>query len=71
MLAFQIRRDTIRFGSVGQGIFGGMWYWKLFNFVLFLAALATAGLGMYGSGLAIQSTFETAQATSFGCAAPV
>ena len=27
--------------------------------------------GIYGSGLSIRNAFETAAATSFGCAAPV
>jgi hypothetical protein len=44
---------------------------KWANFVLFLAALAMACLGMYGSGTAIAATFATSQATSFGCAPPV
>ena len=52
---------------------GGMWMqvFKWANFVFCLAALATAGLGIYGSGLSIASAFQTAAATSFGCAAPV
>lgn len=65
-----------------------MLLFKWLNFILCLAALATAGLGeylsasrlsqtltvfvgIYGSGLSIRSAFETAAATSFGCAAPV
>jgi len=57
-----------------RGFFGGsrpMLLFKWFNLVLCLAALATAGLGIYGSGLSIRNAFETAAATSFGCAAPV
>ncbi|KAF8178624.1 transmembrane amino acid transporter protein-domain-containing protein [Mycena galopus ATCC 62051] len=45
--------------------------WKWVNFVLCIAALATAGLGIYGSGLSIAAAFTTSAATSFGCAAPV
>lgn len=44
---------------------------KWVNFVMCVAALATAGLGMFGSGLSIASAFDGAAATSFGCAAPV
>ncbi|KAF2147650.1 oligopeptide transporter protein [Myriangium duriaei CBS 260.36] len=44
---------------------------KWFNFIICLAALATAGLGIYGSGLSIASAFDSSAATSFGCAAPV
>jgi hypothetical protein len=44
---------------------------KWANFLLFLAALSMACLGMYGSGTAIASTFKTSQATSFGCTPPV
>lgn len=44
---------------------------KWTNFVLCMAALATAGLGIYGSGLSIAAAFDASAATSFGCAAPV
>jgi hypothetical protein len=44
---------------------------KWTNFVLCIAALATAGLGIYGSGLSIAAAFDASAATSFGCAAPV
>ncbi|GAB7342548.1 hypothetical protein MBLNU457_g0726t1 [Dothideomycetes sp. NU457] len=44
---------------------------KWINFVLCIAALATAGLGIYGSGLSIAKAFDSSAATSFGCAAPV
>ena len=44
---------------------------KWINFVISIAALATAGLGIYGSGLSIAATFDSSAATSFGCAAPV
>lgn len=50
----------------------GAWHYKIFNLVLFLASLACACLGMYGSGKAIQATFQAGgAATSFGCGAPV
>ncbi|KAI9284903.1 transmembrane amino acid transporter protein-domain-containing protein [Umbelopsis sp. AD052] len=48
------------------------WYVKLFNFLFFLAALATACLGMYTSGTAIQEGFQSGGAgTSFTCQSPV
>ena len=49
----------------------GLQIFKWVNFMLCLAALATAGLGIYGSGLSIKAAFNSAAATSFGCAAPV
>ncbi|KAG7086423.1 hypothetical protein E1B28_002377 [Marasmius oreades] len=54
-----------------RGLFGGKWYFNLFNLVFFLGSTAMACLGMYGSGTAIRETFKTAQATSFGCKSPV
>ncbi|KAK4547885.1 hypothetical protein LTR36_010604 [Oleoguttula mirabilis] len=45
--------------------------WKWINFTICVAALATAGLGIYGSGLSIAAAFDSSAATSFGCAAPV
>ncbi|KAL1962113.1 hypothetical protein VTN77DRAFT_580 [Rasamsonia byssochlamydoides] len=57
-----------------RGLLGGSTprlIFKWFNFIFCLAALACAGLGIYGSGLSIRNAFETAAATSFGCAAPV
>lgn len=57
-----------------RGFFGGetkMLLFKTFNFFLAWAALAMACLGMYGSGTAIQETFQTGAATSFGCTPPV
>ena len=56
------------------GFFGGSAprvLFKVFNFFLALAALSMAALGMYGSGTAIKLTFQSSQATSFGCSAPV
>ena len=55
-----------------RALFSGQWYYKIFNLILFLAALSMACLGMYGSGKAIQATFAAGgAATSFGCGAPV
>ncbi|KAK0280145.1 hypothetical protein LTR35_008296 [Friedmanniomyces endolithicus] len=73
------RIDTWRQGSRWKrGLFGSakakrpmLQAWKWFNFVICLAALATAGLGIYGSGLSIAAAFKSSAATSFGCAAPV
>ncbi|KAF8735056.1 hypothetical protein AX14_002816 [Amanita brunnescens Koide BX004] len=70
------RIDTWRDWSRWQrGLFGGSWYhtlFKYFNLSLGLAALATACLGMWGSGEAVKATFAIAgAATSFGCKGPV
>ena len=61
-----------------RGLFGTQYtgrvkiqLFKWTNFVICIAALATAGLGIYGSGLSIAATFKTSAATSFGCSAPV
>jgi len=55
-----------------RGILTGRWYYKIFNFTLFLACLSMACLGMYGSGKSIQQTFQLAGApTSFSCSSPV
>lgn len=58
------------FGRAGQN---RPWLqcFKWTNFVVCMAALATAGLGIYGSGLSIAAAFDSSAATSFGCAAPV
>jgi hypothetical protein len=58
-----------------QGLFCGPWHhnlFKYFNLALGCAALATACLGMWGSGEAVKATFAiSGAATSFGCKAPV
>ncbi|CAA7271203.1 unnamed protein product [Cyclocybe aegerita] len=55
-----------------RGLFGGRWYFKLFNFILFLGGMVMACLGMWGAGESIKATFEqSGAATSFGCTAPV
>ncbi|KAG6910870.1 hypothetical protein DXG01_007187 [Tephrocybe rancida] len=55
-----------------RGLFSGRWYFKLFNLVTGLGALAMACLGMWGAGKSIQVTFAHAgAATSFGCNPPV
>ena len=55
-----------------RSIMTGKWHYKVFNLVLFLAALACACLGMYGSGKAIQSQFQAGgAANSFGFGAPI
>ncbi|KAG5730954.1 N amino acid transport system protein [Termitomyces sp. T112] len=67
------RIDTWRHWSRWRrGMFSGRWYFKLFNFLTGLAALAMAFLGMWGAGKTIQTTFAHAgAATSFGCSPPV
>lgn len=48
------------------------WMFNTFNFIYFLGALTTAGLGMYSSCLGLIDAFNgTSAATSFGCATPV
>jgi len=64
-------RDSAGNISWKRGFFGGNWWFKWFNFLLALAALSMACLGMYGSGTAIAETFKVSQATSFGCLPPV
>ncbi len=54
-----------------RGLFTGKWHYKLFNIIIFLAALSMAALGMYGSGLSIKAAFAAGAATSFGCTSPV
>jgi hypothetical protein len=66
---------TISMLTDPKGLFGGsstiVILFKWANFTLCLAALATAGLGIYGSGLSIAAAFDSSAGTSFGCAAPV
>ncbi|GAA5957433.1 hypothetical protein JCM8115_006988 [Rhodotorula mucilaginosa] len=57
-----------------RAIFGGSTkstILKFVYFVFFLAALATAGLGMWASGTDLRDALKTGVATSFGCTAPV
>jgi hypothetical protein len=54
-----------------RAFFSGSWYMNCFNLFLFLASLSMACLGMFGSGKAIQQTFQNGAATSFGCTPPV
>ncbi|KAI9658671.1 MAG: hypothetical protein M1821_002231 [Bathelium mastoideum] len=57
------------FGAAPRSLFFQVFKWA--NFLLSLASLATAGLGIYGSGLSIAAAYKTSAASSFGCAAPV
>ncbi|SCZ92676.1 BZ3500_MvSof-1268-A1-R1_Chr5-2g08094 [Microbotryum saponariae] len=45
--------------------------YKIFNVFFFIGALATGGLGMWGTGTALAQTIKAGAASSFGCAAPV
>ncbi|KIJ93769.1 hypothetical protein K443DRAFT_111538 [Laccaria amethystina LaAM-08-1] len=55
-----------------RGLFGGRWYFKLFNLGMALGGLVMACLGMWGAGESIKEVFaNSAAATSFGCKAPV
>jgi amino acid permease len=52
-----------------RALFTGRWYVKLFMFMIFLASLACAGLGLWGTGESVKAAFITGQGTSFGCLA--
>ncbi|KJA17946.1 hypothetical protein HYPSUDRAFT_45793 [Hypholoma sublateritium FD-334 SS-4] len=55
-----------------RGIFGGRFWFKVFNLVIGLGGLAMAGLGIWGAGEQIKATFAmSGSATSFGCKSPV
>lgn len=68
-------RDWSRWkrGLLGDSPRSTFWLqaFKWVNFVICMAALATSGLGIYGSGLSIAAAFDSSAATSFGCEAPV
>jgi hypothetical protein len=67
-----LRRDTWGSWSRWQRGFAKHWWLNTINILLFLAALATAGLGAFSSIQSIIQTFATnGSATSFGCGAPV
>ncbi|KAI5474314.1 amino acid transporter [Pseudohyphozyma bogoriensis] len=57
-----------------RGIFGGgrkRTIIKFANLLYFLAALATAGMGLWATGTDLDEALKAGAATSFGCAAPV
>ncbi|KAH7098985.1 transmembrane amino acid transporter protein-domain-containing protein [Auriculariales sp. MPI-PUGE-AT-0066] len=54
-----------------RGIFSGRWHLKLLHLLAALAAFAMAGLGIWGSSLAVKQALAVGAATSFGCAASV
>jgi len=55
-----------------RGLFGGRWYYKLFNLIFFLGSAALACLGMWGAGESIKAVFQASgSATSFSCQSPV
>ncbi|KAI8601163.1 transmembrane amino acid transporter protein-domain-containing protein [Dissophora ornata] len=55
-----------------RGLLTGRVWFKTLNFVLFIGFSVMAILGMWGSGVSIQSAFQVqGAATSFGCSAPV
>lgn len=45
--------------------------WKILNVIFFLAALATGGMGLWGTGTDLREALSAGAATSFGCSAPV
>ena len=54
-----------------RGFLAGRWYIKLFNLVVAVGALATAGLGMYSSIEGIVDAFQGGRNTAFSCRGPV
>ena len=54
-----------------RGFLAGRWYVKVFNLVLGVGALVTAGLGMYSSIEGIMDAFEGGRNTAFSCVGPV
>ncbi|KAK4701208.1 hypothetical protein P7C70_g5023, partial [Phenoliferia sp. Uapishka_3] len=57
-----------------RGIFGGgrkRVALKFVNFLFLIAALATAGLGLWATGTDLAEAIQVGAASSFGCAAPV
>jgi len=67
------RVDTWRHWSRWRrGMLSGHWHLKLFNLILFLGGMATAGLGAWGAIESVKATFAAGSAaTSFGCTPPV
>lgn len=67
-----LRSDTWHNFSRWWRGFKSLWWLNTFNVILFLAALATAGLGAFSSIQGIKAGFkQNGAATSFGCQAPV
>jgi len=55
-----------------RGLFGGRWYFKLFNLIFSLGGLTMALMGMWAAGESIKAVFAiSGSATSFGCNSPV
>jgi len=54
-----------------RGFLAGRWYVKVFNLVLAVGALATAGLGMYSSIEGIVEAFRGGRSGAFSCVGPV
>ncbi|GAA5912023.1 hypothetical protein JCM8208_006461 [Rhodotorula glutinis] len=69
------RRDTWKsFSRWHRALTYGGWKRtaiKLVLFLFFLAALATQGLGLWGSGTSLGEAFKNGAATSLGCTSPV
>lgn len=47
------------------------WFANTIHIILFLASLATAGLGIYSSSMSLKSAFQDGTTTSFTCKSPV
>jgi hypothetical protein len=54
-----------------RGFLAGRWYVKVFNCIVAVGALVTAGLGMYSSIEGIVGAFKGGRNTAFSCRGPV
>lgn len=54
-----------------RGFLAKRWYIKLFNVIMAIGALVTAGLGMYSSLEGIIDAFQGGRNTAFSCQGPI
>lgn len=54
-----------------RGFFGYRWYLNTFNLLYFLAALATAGLGIWAAVENLILIYSVPQLNAFGCTSPL
>lgn len=50
--------------------YGRRWIVNTLHIIMFLASLATAGLGIFSGAMGFKESLQTGRATSFGCKAP-
>jgi amino acid permease len=65
------RVDTWRNWSRWARGYKQRWFANTAHFILFLASLATAGLGIYASSMSLKAAFKSGTTTSFTCKSPV